>query len=306
MMGRQYSSAEAFKQAVEHRLREQATRDAVELARLRQFLVFDRLLARVAEVFGDHLVVKGGFAVELRLERARTTKDIDLQLTEPAGDVLAKLQEAGRLNLGDFLTFEIRADPRHSETKAEVILFQGHRYRVRPMLAGKVYGSPFGVDVALAGRTEGDIEALQSSSFLAFAGVEPVTLHIYPVEFHIAEKLHAYTLPRPRPNSRVKDLPDIALLASAGVLEGAALRSAMEHTFRARATHELPSAVPAPPVTWKAPYDRMARSDGLPWSTLLDLHVAVAAFLDPALAGHVAAWDPLTWTWAQPGAKGDP
>jgi hypothetical protein len=50
---------------------------------------------------------------------------------------------------------------------------------------------------------------------LAFAGIAPPTLRLYPIETHIAEKLHAYTMPRARPNSRVKDLPDLGLLATA-------------------------------------------------------------------------------------------
>ena len=53
MTTREYGSPAAFKQAVEHRLREEAAGDGVELARLRQLLVFDRFLARVTAVFGD-------------------------------------------------------------------------------------------------------------------------------------------------------------------------------------------------------------------------------------------------------------
>jgi hypothetical protein len=44
-------------------------------------LVFDRFLARVVAVLGDAVLLKGGLVLELRLERARTTKDIDLRVT---------------------------------------------------------------------------------------------------------------------------------------------------------------------------------------------------------------------------------
>jgi hypothetical protein len=67
-------------------------------------------------------------------------------------------------------------------------------------------------------------------------------LRLYPIETHIAEKLHAYTMPRTRPNTRVKDLPDMALLATAEPLEAARLRAALERTFAFRATHPLPSS----------------------------------------------------------------
>ncbi len=51
------------------------------------------------------------------------------------------------------------------------------------------------------------------SSFLEFAGDVAPRLRAYPCESHLAEKLHTYMLPSPRENSRVKDLPDLALLA---------------------------------------------------------------------------------------------
>jgi hypothetical protein len=37
--------------------------------------------------------------------------------------------------------------------------------------------------------------------------VPATRLRLYPRETHVAEKLHAYTLPRRRENSRVRDLP---------------------------------------------------------------------------------------------------
>jgi hypothetical protein len=59
-------------------------------------------------------------------------------------------------------------------------------------------------------------------------GIAPPTLRLYPIETHIAEKLHAYTMPRARPNSRVKDLPDLALLGTAQPIEAKRLRAALE------------------------------------------------------------------------------
>jgi Nucleotidyl transferase AbiEii toxin, Type IV TA system len=78
-------------------------------------------------------------------------------------------------------------------------------------------------------------------------------LRLYPIETHIAEKLHAYTMPRTRPNTRVKDLPDLALLATTEPLEAARLRAALERTFAFRATHPLPTSLPNPPANWLTP-----------------------------------------------------
>lgn len=51
--------------------------------------------------------LKGGLVLELRLERARTTKDIDIRLAGSIADILPRLQAPGRLDLYDFMTFEV-------------------------------------------------------------------------------------------------------------------------------------------------------------------------------------------------------
>jgi len=79
MTVRTYSSPQAFKEAVEQRLRS-ASKNGVDFARRRQLLVFDRFLARIVAVLRDAVLLKGGLVLELRLDRARTTKDIDLRL----------------------------------------------------------------------------------------------------------------------------------------------------------------------------------------------------------------------------------
>ena len=68
-----------------------------------------------------------------------------------------------------------------------------------------------GVDVAFGDPIVGEPERVTPRDLLGFVGVPPPTLRPYPVETHIAKKLHAYTMPRPRPNARAKGLPDIAL-----------------------------------------------------------------------------------------------
>jgi hypothetical protein len=116
-----YATPIAFRQAVEQRLKDTSD-GSFQLARWRQLLVFARFLARVERLFGDAVTLKGGLVLELRLARARTTKDIDLRLTGSSKEILERLQEAGRLDLGDFLTFEIQPDAAHREIQAE-----GHR-----------------------------------------------------------------------------------------------------------------------------------------------------------------------------------
>jgi hypothetical protein len=102
MTAQTYASPQAFKQALEQRLKTAST-SGVDFARRRQLLVFDRFLARVVAVLGNTVLLKGGLVLEFRLERARTTKDIDLRLIGSPDTVLARLQEAGRRDLGEFM-----------------------------------------------------------------------------------------------------------------------------------------------------------------------------------------------------------
>lgn len=296
MTARVYSSPPAFKHALEQRLKT-ASKDGVDFARRRQLLVFERFLARVSAVFGDAILLKGGLVLELRLERARTTKDIDLRVTGSPENVLATLQQAGRQDLGDFMTFEVGPDPEQPTIENDGMQYEGLRFRAECRLAGKIYGQRFGVDVAFGDPIFGEADIVTADDVLDFAGIAPPTLRLYPIETHIAEKLHAYTMPRTRMNTRVKDLPDIALLAGIQPLQATRLRKALEQTFTHRATHPVPPALPDPPPNWTTSYQQMARDNELAWPTLQELTFAVATFMNPILAGASGAWNPADWRW---------
>jgi Nucleotidyl transferase AbiEii toxin, Type IV TA system len=295
MTARSYSSPEAFKQALEQRFRAE-TKSGAGLSRKRQLLVFDRFLARIVDTFGDAVTLKGGLALELRLARARTTKDIDLRLMGTASDLLPRLQQAGRLDLHDFMLFEVQPDREHPELTN--LKYGGLRFRTECKLAGRIYGQPFGVDIVVGEPIAGEPDVVTADDVLGFAGIAPPELRLYPIETHIAEKLHAYTLPRARPNTRVKDLPDLALLASHGSLQSQALRTALDQTFTFRDTHPLPSSFPEPLAAWALPYAAMAKEDELPWPTLADVSRAAREFLEPVLRSEARpTWDPAGWSW---------
>jgi hypothetical protein len=297
MTVRMYPSPEAFKQALEQRLRTSA-KTGIEFARKRQMLVLDRFLARIALVLGDTATLKGGLVLEFRLERARTTKDVDLRMSGAPSNVLPKLQEAARRDLGDFMTFEVGPAPDQPEIQNDGMLCDGLRFHALGRLAGKPYGQPFGVDVAFGDPILGKPEIVVADDVLAFAGIAPPTLRLCPIETHIAEKLHAYTMPRPRPNPRVKDLPDIALLATVRALDGNRLRQALQQTFTFRKTHALPATFPTPLSAWTIPYAAMAREDRLAWPTLVEVTKAAQSFLGPVLAGGLdGTWEPKLWRW---------
>ncbi len=86
--------------------------------------------------------------LELRLDRARTTKDVDLRVTGSPDKLLVNLQQAGRQDLGDFMTFEVNPDAEHPTIENDGMQYEGQRFRAECRLAGKLYGQRFGVDVA--------------------------------------------------------------------------------------------------------------------------------------------------------------
>jgi hypothetical protein len=63
-------------------------------------------------------------------------------------EVLELLQEAGRLDLGDDMLFEVQPDADHPEIQNDGMRYDGFRFRAECRLAGMIYGRSFGVDVA--------------------------------------------------------------------------------------------------------------------------------------------------------------
>ena len=144
-------------------------------------------------------------------------------------------------------------------------------------------------------------DRLHGPDLLAFVGIDPVVVRALPLEFAVAEKVHACTRAhgdRMLASTRVKDLVDIVLIAGEAALGARRLREALDATFDRRATHPLPARLTRPPADWRIPYGRMCRDIGL--HPDLDAgHDLAASLLDPVLAGEVAAgtWDPAARGW---------
>jgi Nucleotidyl transferase AbiEii toxin, Type IV TA system len=79
-----YTTAGAFRTALEERLKRASVTDRIDLNRLRRQVSFDRLLARLFREEPTPWVLKGGYALELRFKAARSTVDIDLTLQRVA------------------------------------------------------------------------------------------------------------------------------------------------------------------------------------------------------------------------------
>lgn len=296
MTPQKYNTPSAFKAALEARLRRLAIAKNERFERTRMMLIFDRFLARIVREFTDTVVLKGGLALELRLKRARTTKDVDLRMAGSNEALLSRLQAAGRLDLGDFLSFEIGLNTDHPEIRDAI--YEGFRFKSTCLLAGKRYAD-FGIDIGFGDPMFATPDEITAPDLPDFIGAAPPCVKVYPPETHLAEKLHAYTLPRDGVNMRIKDLPDLPLLGQVRRYQSDNLRAAFAKTFEFRKSHSVPTSLPSPPESWAVPYAKIAHDDGLPWSTLTEVIDMARRFLDPVLEhDQPLVWSPLDWEWS--------
>ncbi|MGQ0717919.1 MAG: nucleotidyl transferase AbiEii/AbiGii toxin family protein [Pseudonocardiales bacterium] len=293
-----YRDAAAFRQALERRLKERTAGVGAHLARDRKRVAFDRLLARLLAVAADRWLLKGGFALDLRLtERARATKDIDLDWGRDREDeLLDTLLDAADHDAGDFFTFRIeRAGPPQDQ------LGGSRRFSVSASLAGREFET-FLLDIGFRVISTQGVEALTTPDLLAFAGLPPVTVPALPLETQVAEKLHAYTrsYADAQPSSRTKDLVDLVLISELANLDATSLQRAIQETFTVRGTHPVPEALPPPPQDWSAPFGELARTVGIPTDLAVGF-AAAAQLLDPILNGRLpnGTWDFDKRQWAQ-------
>lgn len=285
-----YQDATAFRQALEQRLKDRADGDGARLARDRKRVVFDRLLARLLAVANRQWLLKGGFALDLRLTtRARSTKDIDIEWRAGEEELLDSLLDAASHDAGDFFAFAIER-----AGVPEDRLGGSYRFRVSASLAGRPFET-FLLDVGFRADHTLESETLRTEDLLGFAGIEPVEVDAVPLELQVAEKLHAYTRTYEggRTSTRPKDLVDLALISELSYLDAATLRREIETIFALRDTHAAPSALPSPPSEWAPPFRRLAEEVGVP-PELTAGHRDASSLLDPILAGEVRTgrWDP--------------
>lgn len=292
-----YKTSAAFRRALEERLRQQSLEGGQPLTRLRKMVAFDRFLARLAKKEPEAWIVKGGFAFQLRLgTRARTTKDIDVSLTNrwTREETTAHLRALASLVFGDWFEFQV-SDPTEAATGAPG---HGLRFPIRCLLDDRQFEN-FHLDVGYGDPVLETPDVLTAPDLLAFADIAPTTVRCYPLTAQVAEKLHTYTRTfATGETSRARDLADILLAASLEPFKSATLRHAIEATFHARASHAVPRELPNPPERIRTSYRQLARELNLPWPTIEEAAQAAAQFLNPILMDDAhPRWDPVAWRW---------
>lgn len=256
---KKYVSAAGFRQGLEERLKTKSRSDGIDIMRLRRQVAFDRLLARLFHTSDTPWVLKGGYAMELRIDRARTTRDLDLGLkVKPGRDLLGLIQEQAGKNLGDYFTFIIG----EAVMELDAAPYGGERYPVEARMDGRTF-IKFQIDIGTGDDGLEPNDTLKGRDWLAFAGMSAPVFIATPAAQQFAEKLHAYTLIRETPNSRVKDLVDMVLLINLGALDKARVREALRKTFARRNTHPVPNRLEPPPHAWERPFQALAVECGL-------------------------------------------
>jgi hypothetical protein len=168
------------------------------------------------------------------------------------------LQKAAWTDLGDWFEYRI-GSPVMDLTAAP---YGGARYPVEARMDRRIF-SRFHLDAGIGDVLMHPLETARCRDWLGFAGIEANDVAMIPREQQVAEKIHAYTVPRPTPNSRVKDLVDLALLIGSGGLDEARLLDALRLTFERRKTHELGSVLAPPSADWQIPFAVVASECGM-------------------------------------------
>jgi predicted nucleotidyltransferase component of viral defense system len=264
-MSTNLKTASEFRKQLESHLRIHSMKTGQHIHRLRRKVAFDRLLARIFTEKPSSFFLKGGYGMELRAAQARATKDIDLSCfkristsKEPMAElILQELQTLARIKLNDHFVYQI--GPPQSDI--ENAPYGGSRHSVLTLINNTPFVE-FHLDMGVDFLID-HVEKIPGTNWLEFCGIEAPIIPMISVEQQFAEKLHSYTLPRERINTRSKDLIDLVLLLNFNNRTPEAFEYSLHRVFRARNTHSLPEVLAKPPMSWQDPFTAMALECGI-------------------------------------------
>ena len=291
-----YGTPQAFDRALVDRLRDLSRTTGASPDQLRTFVAFDRLLARLNALNDENFVVKGGVALEYRMPNTvRRTNDLDLAM-HGFTEARDAMRAATRLNIGDHFTTSIVKEPTADKPIIEGVA--SYRWGLHVNVGQKQF-SYLTLDVGIEETSFRRPDTIEAPNFLAFAGLPPTSVRVIPVEYHLAEKLHAYarTYAANRPSSRVKDLVDMVLIASRNPIESDSLRNAIIDVFSSRGSLEIPRRFIDPPAVWRDRYAALIKPIGIDDNMAVGASIARELF-DGALARRdQRVWDPAQLLW---------
>jgi len=295
---RTYQSEQAFRAALNKRIRQIADSqelDHAEVARrfaLQQFM--SRLFARDAASW----VVTGGTALQFRSPEARSTADLDLTVTGTVADIRDALTVAAARRAGEHGHFTVDVVAAGSPSS--------YAGRITYILNGSRF-SGAKLDVVAGREMPFEPELMTPAPVVEIDDVRPMTpVRTYHVAAHLGDKVAAMYEMHGRagdsPSTRSHDLADIVILSRCASVDAGELRAAIAgEQLRRGVVVPVPLKMPNP--DWVRSYPARVRSSELP-AALQDVNVALLEadrFLSPVLDGRVQGgrWDPARRSWVE-------
>jgi hypothetical protein len=296
MTGR-YQDAEAFRDALEQRIRNANRETGTPHDRLCKDVAFHRLVARFVAANDGRWAIKGGVALLWRLAAdARATRDVDANWRGTKDDLVAFLDRVVEYSADDWFEFEISPPrPIEGETRG------GLRFGVTGRLAGREFAA-FRLDVNFVTDARPVELVLIEVPLLAFVGLADLEVPMISVSQQLAEKLHGVSRTYTSgDSSRAKDAYDSVLFAQMGMLPDAgSLRESVASTFAIRDT-PVPSEASELPSNWTEGLRALLEDFAVPGvEDVKELESLWLRLWQPILDGTVpgpARWDPKTVSW---------
>lgn len=301
-----WSSAAATRRGLADRIatrypREQRSRRTAETA-------YRRLLARFASGLEVPWALAGGVALTLRLDPSRTSADLDLvvpHVGSGAAGIADDLRRAARIDLGDFMAFEItepRADgPQGAGTRSVEL-------RATASI-GRTLWAAFPIDVMLATGAVASEPLGETTPLTGIPAVDDLAgLPVLPLPLQLAQKICAMFEvhgAQPTFSTRARDLADIAIAGrqvldlQAHELAGALAGEVAERRARGTLPGPLPGSFDLPEALaadWARRWPGATRHADI---TFEEASAEASALLDPLLGGTASGrWRPEQRRWA--------
>ncbi|WP_253259519.1 nucleotidyl transferase AbiEii/AbiGii toxin family protein [Subtercola boreus] len=262
---------------------------------------YDRFLCRIFSIETSPFILKGGTGMLARIKDARSTRDIDLAISQyETNAAIAELVELAGIDLGDHFRFVLT-------NSTEQIGGENQPYTEGVNLTFDVFigvnrrGS-ISIDLATGHTPTGPIEKRTPSNRLHLPRLRTYDYMLYPIADQIADKVCA-TLDTygsgNKSSSREKDLVDLITIALHEDVDAHDLRVALTTEMILRGLGS--TAEFQIPASWGAGYAKLAKPINFlsDYPTVAEALPVAKALIDPVLGGSVetGAWDPKAMKW---------